>query len=276
MYELDLSRPPSDHVRVTAEGARTFETAAEIYDRHVGRYGAALAVAHVDHLDVRPSDDVLDVGCGPGALSLALAGIVGAEHVCAVDPSESFVEACRARLPGADVRVAPAEQLPVFGRQFAVASSQLVVNFMTDPEAGVRAMKETVRCRGTVASVVWDYAGEMTMLRAFWDAALEIDPDAPDEGRTMRYCTPAELRSLWLRCGLVGVDTAALVVEATYADFEDFWSPFPTGIAPSGAYCASLASGRREALADACWRRLGSPAGSFTLPARAWLVRGTA
>ena len=103
--------------------------------------------------------------------------------------------------------------------------------------------------RRTVAACVWDYAGGMTMLRAFWDAALELDPDAPDEGRTMRYCTPGELRALW-ESGRADATSrpASSSSSADYADFDDYWSPFPTGLAPSGAYCASLDDERREAL----------------------------
>jgi SAM-dependent methyltransferase len=257
------------------DGAATFH-AADVYDRHVGRYGAALAAAHVVALGVRPGDRALDVGCGPGALTNALAGRLGADRVCAVDPSSPFVEACRERVPGVDVRVASAEDLPDFGVAFDVSSSQLVLNFMTDPHAGVRALVAATRPGGTVGSAVWDYAGEMHMLRTFWDAALALDADAPDEGRTMRYCSPSELSSLWHDCELGDVETRALVVEARYDDFADYWSPFPRGIAPSGAYCASLDPDRQEALRRECFHRLGSPAGPFTLTARAWFVRGTA
>jgi hypothetical protein len=151
--------------------------------------------------------------------------------------------------------------------------SQLVVNFMSDPEAGVAEMRRVAR--RTVTSCTWDYAGGMTMLRAFWDAALELDPGAPDEGRTMRFCTPAELAALWKRAGLRAVETAEIVVEAGYAGFDDFWEPFTAGLAPSGAYCAGLGDDARAALREACFRRLGAPAGPFTLSARAWLVRGT-
>jgi hypothetical protein len=116
----------------------------------------------------------------------------------------------------------------------------------------------------------------MTMLRAFWDAALELDPAAPDEAATMPYCTPGALRALWESCGLEEVETGDLVVEADYAGFDDFWSPFPTGLGPSGAYCASLGPEAQDALRAACFRRLGEPAGPFRLPARAWFVRGRA
>jgi hypothetical protein len=108
----------------------------------------------------------------------------------------------------------------------------------------------------------------------FWDAALELDRNAPDEGRTMPHCTPAGLRALWSRAGIDRVQTGELVVAARYVDFEDFWAPFPTGIAPSGAYCAALDDEHREALRELVYRRLGAPRGGFVLDARAWYVRG--
>ena len=92
----------------------------------------------------------------------------------------------------------------------------------------------------------------------------------------MRYCTPQELRGLWADAGLREIATHALVVTADYDDFDDYWSPFPTGIAPSGAYCASLDDEHQTALREACFRRLGSPQGPFSLNARAWFVRGSA
>ena len=248
----------------------------EAYDRHVGRYGAALSRAHIAAADVRAGSRVLDVGCGPGALTQALAETVGPERVAAVDPSASFVEVCRRRVLGADVRVGTAEELPNFGTRFDVVMSQLVVNFMTDAVAGVQAMRATARPRGLVTSCVWDYADAMTMLRVFWDAALQLDPAAPDEGKTMHYCSQDALSALWEQSGLYSVETGELVVEASYDSFDDYWAPFPTGLAPSGAYCASLDPGRREALREACFRLLGEPSGPFALSARAWFVRGRA
>jgi SAM-dependent methyltransferase len=254
----------------------SFEADAAVYDRHVGRYTPQLSKALIAAAGVEPGDRVLDVGCGPGGLAHALARRVGAENVAAVDPSRAFVAACRARVPGADVREGSAEALPFGDESFDVVLSQLVVNFMRDADAGAVELRRAARAGGVVASCVWDYAGGMTMLRAFWDGALDLDPDAPDEGRTMRNCSEDELAGLWRRAGLRDVDTGALVVEASYDDFDDYWAPFPTGLAPSGAYCASLGPERQEALRAAVRRRLGDPAGPFTLGARAWFVRGRA
>jgi SAM-dependent methyltransferase len=258
-------------------GAETFRASAEAYDRHVGRYGTQLASALIGFAGVEPGMRAVDVGCGPGALTAALAGRLGPASVHAAEPSEPFAEACRARLPEVEVVVAGAEALPFADATFDAALAQLVVNFMRDAEAGVREMARVTRPGGVVASCVWDYAGEMTLLRAFWDAAREVDPEraaAVDEGVVMRWCAEGELAELWRAAGLREVRSAPLVVRASYTDFEDLWSPLPTGVAPSGAFCASLDDDRRAALHDAYRRRLGVTDGPFELTARAWAVAG--
>jgi SAM-dependent methyltransferase len=260
-------------------GADTFRASAEAYDRLVGRYSGKLAAALIGFAGVDPGMRAVDVGCGPGALAAALADRLGAENVSAADPSEPFAEACRARLPGVDVAVAPAEALPFADGEFDVALSQLVVNFMSDPEAGVRELARVTRTGGTVASCVWDYAGDMTLLRAFWDAARDVEPErgaAADEGVVMRWCGEGELAELWRAAGLEDVRSGELVVSASYADFEDAWSPFTAGVAPSGAFARSLDDEGRAALREAFRGHLGVGDGTFELSARAWAAAGRA
>jgi ubiquinone/menaquinone biosynthesis C-methylase UbiE len=136
-------------------GAETFRASADAYDRFVGRYGAQLASALIDFAGVEPGMRALDVGCGPGALAAELANRLGTANVAAADPSEPFAKACRARLPEVEVVVAGGEVLPFADRTFDAALSQLVVNFMRDPEAGVREMARVTRPGGVVASCVW-------------------------------------------------------------------------------------------------------------------------
>jgi ubiquinone/menaquinone biosynthesis C-methylase UbiE len=255
-----------------------FQGAAEVYDRFVGRYSPRLAQAMCDAAGVRPGQRALDVGCGSGALVAALAERLGAENVAAVDPSEPFVEHARARVPGARISAGPAESLPFADGEFDATLSQLVVNFLSDPEQGLREMARVTRAGGVVAGCVWDYGGGMTLLRAFWEAAAVLDPERAEplmESFTMRFAKPEELEALWQGTGLADVDVRPLDVEASYDDFDDLWAPFPTGVGPAGAYAASLEAERQSALRDEFARRLGDPVGPFTLTARAWCAAGS-
>ena len=130
-----------------------------------------------DLAGVAAGQRVLDVGCGPGALTAELVARLGAASVAAVDPSEPFVAAARERHPGVDVRQASAEQLPFPDDAFDAALAQLVVHFMSDPVAGLGEMARVTRPDGVVAACVWDHAGGKGPLSAFWDAARELDPD---------------------------------------------------------------------------------------------------
>lgn len=252
-----------------------FGGAADVYDRFVGRYSPRLAEALCAKAGVRSGQRALDVGCGTGALVERLVELLGPENVAAVEPSESFAAAAQARVPGAQIVVGSAEELPFPDDEFDATLSQLVVNFLGDAERGLAEMARVTRPGGVVAGCVWDYGEGMTMLRAFWDAAGTVGSDAADEATTMRYATPSELGALW-ETALSDVEVSPIVVEVSYDDFDDLWAPFPTGVGPAGAYTASLDEDRQEALREEYARRLGSPEGRFTLSARAWCAAGRA
>lgn len=258
--------------------ADTFRASPEGYDRLMGRYSIRLAGGLADRAGVRDGMTALDVGCGPGALTTTLVARLGAGSVAAADPSEPFAAACRERLPGVEVAVAPAEALPFDDDRFDVTLSQLVMNFMADPEAGVREMGRVTRPGGTVAACVWDYGDAMTLLRAFWDAAREVageDAARADEGARMRFCREGELAALWRRAGLRDVQDGEMVVHADYTGFDDLWSAFLAGVGPAGAFCMSLEQARRDRLRTVLREALGVGDEPFALPARAWTAVGS-
>jgi ubiquinone/menaquinone biosynthesis C-methylase UbiE len=175
-------------------------------------------------------------------------------------------------------RQADVQALPFADGSFDATLSQLVVNFMADAEAGVRELARVTRHGGIVASCVWDYTSGMTLLRAFWDAVREVDPEraaAADEA-TMRWCRDGELAELWRAAGVADVRSGALVASAAYDDFEDLWSGFMAGIGPAGAFCKALDDSGRGAVREAFRRRLGVNDGPFELTARAWAAAGRA
>jgi SAM-dependent methyltransferase len=249
---------------------------AEHYDRHVGRYNAELARALISMAGVRPGQSALDVGCGPGALTRELVALLGPDQVAAVDPSPSFVAAAQARLPGLHIRVAAAESLPFGDATVDHALAQLVVNFMADARVGVSEMARVTRRTGRVSAATWDYGQGMTLLRAFWDAAIVVDPAAAalDEAVTMSYCKPDELQELFYEAGLVNINIDAAEPSADYESFDDLWQPMLGGIGPSGIYVRSLDESHLAALAREFQQLLGVGEGPFTLTARAWLASG--
>src|SRR5207302_465376 len=127
---------------------------------YMGRYSTLLAPMFADFAGINQGQRVLDVGCGPGALTAELAARVGAAQVAAADPSVNFVAACRDRIPGVDVRKSAGEQLPWPDNNFDAALARLVLPFMQDAPAAVREMVRVVRGGGTVAACTWDHGGQ--------------------------------------------------------------------------------------------------------------------
>ena len=253
---------------------------AESLERYVGRWSRLVAREFVAWLQVPPGSRWLDVGCGSGALTETALAEAEPESIEGVDTSEAFVAYAASRVtdPRASFAVADAQALDRPDAAYDAVASSLVLNFLPDPARGAAEMRRVVRPGGVVAGYVWDYAGEMQLMRRFWDAAAELDPAAADldEGRRMAGCNPADLEALFSGAGLEEVETRAIDVPTVFADFDDYWSPFEGGQGPAPGYCVSLPPDRRAALRERLRETLpAAPDGSISLVARAWAVRGT-
>jgi SAM-dependent methyltransferase len=251
----------------------------EAYEPYMGRWSRPVADELLAWLDVPAGARWLDVGCGTGALTRAILGRAAPADVLAVDASPGFVEFARRRVADPRVRfaVADATALPCGDATRDAAASGLVLNFVGRPERMAREMARAVRPGGTVAVYVWDYAGDMALLRRFWDAAIALDPAALglDEGPRFPICRPEPLAATWRDAGLADVEVRAIDVPTRFRDFDDYWAPFLGGQGPAPAYVASLDDDRRLALAERLRATLATgPDGRIDLVARAWAVRG--
>jgi SAM-dependent methyltransferase len=248
----------------------SFAVAADAYDRFMGRYSAPLAPLFADFVGISDGQHVLDVGCGPGALTAELTERVGSSAVTAVDPSESFVAALQERHPEVTALRASAEDMPFPEDAFDAALAQLVVHFMSDPVAGLREMARVTREEGVVAASVWDHGGGQGPLSVYWRAARELDPDIEDESQ-LAGANEGDLTELFRASGLRDIEEDALTVSVEHPTFEDWWEPYTLGVGPAGAYVAGLDGERREQLRARCEELL--PAAPFVLESRAWSAR---
>jgi SAM-dependent methyltransferase len=256
-------------------------SSASAYEDFMGRWSRRLAPRFLSWLCVPARAHWLDIGCGTGALTNAICEQADPASVTACDPSKAFVE--YARTNSADRRVsftvAGAGSLPRRAGGYGSIASLLVLNFIPDAGAAIREMRSLAGAGGMVSACVWDYAGGMELLRRFWDAAAEMDPDARrlDEGARFPICHRDALMSLFVAAGLDDVRCEALEIRTEFVDFDDYWRPLLGGTGPVPTYVASLAADRRATLARRLEQTLPRGRdGRIELAARAWAVRGTA
>ncbi|MGF6962574.1 SAM-dependent methyltransferase [Paraburkholderia youngii] len=151
---------------------------------------------------------VLDVGCGAGASSLALAARVGAGgQVLGVDISAPLISRARALAPQDTpvlYQVADASSAELPEGAFDMLFSRFGVMFFDDPTAAFAHMRRALRPGGRVAFVCWRGAAENDWVRLPMGAIKGIlppsappDPEAPgpfsfgDRGRVSRILTAA-------------------------------------------------------------------------------------
>ncbi len=248
-----------------------FDGAAVDYDRFMGRYSTGLSAPFADFAGVRAGHRVLDVGCGPGALTGELVARVGPAAVAGVDPSVSYAMSARERFPGVRIEVARAGALPFEDAAFDAVLAQLVVHFMADPVHDLREMARVTKPGGVVAVCVWDHAGGTSPLSRFWDVLSSVDPDAPDEA-TLPGTRQGQLGEYLNSAGLHDVTETVLSVQVLHPTFEDWWEPYLRGAGPVGSYIESLDEAGRERLERTL--RAEMPEAPFEMGGSAWAARG--
>ncbi len=255
-------------------------SSGDAYEPYIGRWSRLVATEFVAWLDTPAGATWLDVGCGTGALTEAV--LAGAEPaaVIGVEPAERYLAFARRRLTDPRVTFQPgdATAIPVPDATVDAVVSGLMLNFVPDAEAALAELARVVRPGGTIAGYVWDYAEGMRLLKYYWDAAASLDPAAGalDEGCRFPLCRPEPLTALFTGAGLAGVEVRPIEVPTTFADFDDYWSPFLGGQGPAAGHLMTLPQDDQVRLRELLRDTLPTePDGTIPLTARAWAVRGT-
>jgi SAM-dependent methyltransferase len=253
--------------------------AGKSYDAYMGRWSRKIALLFVDWLDAPAGLEWLDVGCGTGALTAAVITRCRPRSILSIDPSEGFLARARENSPDgiAEFRLGDAQSLPVKTASSDFVVSGLMLNFVPDKVAALAEMKRAARNGGTIALYVWDYpGGGVEFMRAFWNAAAELDPDARDLTETTRfpYCAPEGLAELAKGAGLGPAEWKAIEAPTLFKNFDDYWLPFTLGQGPAPGYCTNLDPSSRQRLKERLKGSLPYQAdGSIAFKTRAWAIR---
>jgi hypothetical protein len=128
-----------------------------------------------------------------------------------------------------------------------------------------------------VAAYVWDYSGQMEMMRHFWDAAIQVDPAARemDAGQRFTICKPDNLRALFESADFSAIEVIPIDIQTQFRDFDDFWLPFMGAQGSVSKYLGGLNDTMRSALREQLQGQLPTrDDGMISLMARAWAVKG--
>lgn len=249
----------------------------EGYEKIMGRFSRRLAHAFIDFTGSAAGETILDVGCGTGSMTAALAEPGNHAAIVGIDMSEPYVAFARARNsdPRITFDIGDVGSLPYRPGQFDRAVSQLVLMFLPDPYPAVAEMRRVVRPGGMVAACVWDTFGGQPHLRMLWDTASALGFDrARSLFRPLN--TAGELEAMWRRAGLLDVREGTITTRFEFADFADYWSPFLSGDGPSGQMVMALTPDQR-ALLELQLRHVylsGRPDGPRSFIGAAWICKG--
>ncbi|MBZ9657304.1 class I SAM-dependent methyltransferase [Phyllobacterium lublinensis] len=252
------------------------------YEQLMGRWSQKLAPLFIDFAGLADGDKILDVGCGTGSLTFALAKAANLDEITAIDFSPVFVKEAIRRNRDSRIKIQQADAcaLPFEAQTFDRALALLVLHFVPEADKAVAEMRRVVRSGGVVAAAVWDHLGGMPGMRMMVDTVAALS----ESGRQLRerYCfqpmmQPDEMRRAFVEQELVDVTETQLMIRMTYQSFDDYWAPIAAGEGPLGKYVAALDAAERVRVDTAVRHayEAGRPDGPRSFANVAWACRGT-
>ena len=259
---------------ILAEGSIRFDD-GDAYERGMSPWSRRAGETCLDWLAPPLGLRWLDVGCGTGAFTELIVQRCAPVETQGIDPQEAQLAVARARpsVRGVAFLRGDAMALPFERDRFDAAVMALVIFFVPDPASGVAEMARVVRPGGLVAAYGWDLLGGGFPFEPIWEQSraagvTPLLPPSPSAGGI------DALRALWIGAGLEAVETREIVVERTFASFEEYWatSTITGGVRP---LLDAMTTDERDELKARVRTQLPSDAmGRVTRRARANAVKG--
>jgi ubiquinone/menaquinone biosynthesis C-methylase UbiE len=212
-------------------GSSTFVAAdGDGYELQMGRWSRRLARLFLEFVGTAPGECVLDVGCGTGRLTFALAERCQVKELHGIDLSPAYIAHARRHTqdPRLVFEVGDACALDFPAHRFDRVLSLLMLHFVPQAEQAIAEMRRVARPGAVVGAAVWDSRGGFVANRMFFDTAAGLDPKA-NARRARNYTRPltrpGELANAWQAAGFREVVETTLSIRMEFASFEDYWAP---------------------------------------------------
>jgi SAM-dependent methyltransferase len=198
----------------------------------MGRWSSRLAGPFLDFFGIVGCQRVLDVGCGTGTLTVALA-----EHgsqAVGIDASETYLASARRNRPHPNVtyELSDVRHIPYKDASFDACVSTLVLDIIPEFDQVVREIRRVTRPGGVVASAVFDFWGGFSASALIYDTRSVLDEGIRalrDDVKAHPLVRANAQADLWRKTGLVNVVEEPIVISFDYTSFEDYWSKFSVG-----------------------------------------------
>ena len=252
------------------------------YDGYIGRWSRVVAREFLAWLAIPTQSMWHDVACGTGALTSEALASYDPARIDGSDPDETRIAHARTAIVDARAHfvVGDGMQIAGAGDRYDAVVNGLGFPPIRDTVAALVEFRRVAKPGGTVAGYVWDFDGEMQLLRYFWNAAADLDAGvedvtSDDGDDPYAICAPEKLSAAWTTAGFSAVSVRAIDAHARFANFDDFWMPFQRGDSPAQRHVASLDEDRRAHLRSRLHDTLPIASdGSIALVTRAWAAKG--
>lgn len=212
--------------------------------------GVLARVLH--HADLKPGEQVLDIGCGTGASCLAASKLVGTSgHVTGVDISAQLLDRARSRATDAGAHNMTFHLADAQTHAFAPASmdaliSRFGVMFFEDPVAAFANMAAALKPGGRLAFAAWAppaqvpwFSIPVSSVVARLGKPAPMDPNAPGP---MAFQDPVRVTAMMARAGLHHVECHTEKVDLTpKGPFEEVVA-FATRVGPASRIMAEFSA----------------------------------
>lgn len=201
-------------------------------DDTMARLLAPLGEALLDHARVEGALQALDIGCGGGSQSLALAKRLGpGANVLGVDVSAPLLEVARRAALDADVTMAKLDFLRADAAEysFEAASFDLLfsrfgVMFFADPTVAFANLRQACRPGARLVFCCWQSLADNDWVRIPMQAALQHLPAPPspdpDEPGPFAFADPVRLRQILQTAGFTDLDIEAYRPQISFGESE--------------------------------------------------------